>query len=244
MRFFVTLLCLTVCSCASGPNKQDPWESWNRKVYSFNKTVDKVAKPVAQGYQYITPDVVEDGVSNIFSNLGEVSNIINNLLQAKFVDSLSDLGRFVVNSTIGLAGIWDPASKMGLPKHDEDFGQTMASWGIKPGPYVMLPFLGPSTFRDTLGLSVDSQTDLIRHIDHVPTRNQVKFIELIDRRAGLLRLEDQLQDAIDEYVFVRDVYLQNRQFRVLDGEIPFGEEDEEFEEFEEYEEFEAQQQEK
>ncbi len=225
---FISLLMLVVLSgCATtGQNKDDPWESWNRGVYKFNKGVDKVAKPIAQGYQYITPDVVETGVSNIFSNLGDIPNMLNNLLQGKFVDSVSDLGRFVVNSTIGLAGIWDPASSMGLEKHDEDFGQTLASWGVKPGPYVMLPFLGPSTFRDTIALPVDSEMDLINQIEHIPTRNQINLLELIDLRASLLSYEDQLNGQIDEYAFIRDVYLQNRQFKVLDGDIPFDEEDE------------------
>lgn len=225
----ITIIILSVSllnACAISSNKDDPWENWNRGVYKFNKAVDKVAKPIAKGYKFVTPDVVESGISNIFDNLGDIPNMLNNLFQGNFLDSLSDLGRFAINSTVGLAGIWDPASKMGLEKHDEDFGQTLGAWGVAPGPYVMLPFLGPSTFRDTIAIPADSEMDLINQIDHIRTRNQIKFLQLVERRADLLTFEQQLKDAIDEYAFIRDVYLQNRQFKVLNGEIPFDEEDE------------------
>ncbi len=208
--------------CAStGTNASDPWEGWNRKVYSFNKAIDKtVAKPLTKGYKAITPDFVESGVSNVFSNLGDIPNFLNNLLQGKPVDSVSDLARFVVNSTLGIAGLWDPASSMGLEKHDEDFGQTLATWGVSDGPYVMLPLLGPSTLRDTLAYPVDSEMDLLNQIDHIRTRNQVKIIELIDTRAALFSFEEQLESASDEYAFVRDIYLQNRKYKVFDGDLP------------------------
>ncbi len=211
---------LTGCA-SSGNHPKDPWESWNRSVYSFNKTVDSaIAKPVAKGYKAVTPDFIETGVSNVFSNLGDIPNSINNLLQGKPGDSLSDLARFLVNSTLGIAGLWDPASSMGLQKHDEDFGQTLATWGVGDGPYVMIPFMGPSTLRDTVALPVDSQMDLLSEIDHIRTRNQIKFIELVDTRAGLLAFEEQLESATDEYSFIRDVYLQNRKYKVFDGNIP------------------------
>jgi phospholipid-binding lipoprotein MlaA len=211
---------LTGCA-STGNNPKDPWEGWNRNVYSFNKAVDTaIAKPVAKGYKAVTPDFIETGVSNVFSNLGDIPNFLNNLLQGKPVDSLSDLTRFVVNSTLGIAGLWDPASSMGLHKHDEDFGQTLATWGLADGPYVMLPFMGPSTLRDTFALPIDSEMDLTSQIDHIPTRNQVKLIELIDKRAGLLAFEEQLESATDEYSFVRDIYLQNRRYKVFDGNLP------------------------
>lgn len=219
------LLILTGCA-SSGSHKDDPWEGWNRKVYQFNKAVDTaIAKPVTKGYKAITPDVVEKGVSNVFSNLGDIPNMINNFLQGKLLDSFSDLGRFTINSTIGIAGLWDPASKMGLEKHDEDFGQTLAVWGVGEGPYVMLPFLGPKTLRGTFAYPADSSMDLLNQIDHIPTRNQAKVLELIDTRASLMKLEDLLKDATDEYVFVRDAYLQNRRYKALDGDIPFEEEE-------------------
>lgn len=221
------LFSLLLGGCASsGTNKDDPWEGWNRGVYKFNKSVDSaIAKPLTKGYKAVTPDIVEKGVSNIFSNLEDIPNMFNNLLQGKLLDSFSDLGRFAINSSIGIAGIWDPASKMGLEKHDEDFGQTLGKWGVSSGPYVMLPFLGPSTVRDTAAYPVDSSLDLINEIDHIPTRNQVKILELLDTRAELMKFEDLLKDATDEYAFVRDAYLQNRRYKVLDGDIPFEEEE-------------------
>lgn len=217
-------------ACAVSSNKNDPWEHWNRDVYKFNKTVDKVAKPIAKGYKYVTPDVVETGIGNIFDNLGDIPNMLNNLLQGNFLSSLSDLGRFAVNTTVGLAGVWDPASKMGLEKHDEDFGQTLATWGVAPGPYVMLPFLGPSTFRDTIAAPVNAEMDLINQIEHVRTRNQISLLKLVKTRADLLAYDEQLQEAIDEYALIRDIYLQNRQFKVLNGEIPFDDEEDDDEE--------------
>lgn len=225
LLFSITLL----AGCAGkSTNKDDPWEGWNRGVYKFNKAVDSaIARPIAVGYKAVTPDIVEEGVSNIFANLEDVPTMLNNLLQGKIGDSFSDLGRVLINTTIGIGGIWDPASKMGLDKHDEDFGQTLGAWGVGSGPYVMLPILGPSTLRDTPALFVDSEMDPINQIDHIRTRNSVKFLELIDRRASLLALEEQLKDVIDEYAFVRDIYLQNRRFKVLDGDIPFEEECEE-----------------
>ena len=232
-RALFCLLILIASGCAStGNNPDDPWEDWNRSVYDFNKGVDKyIAKPVAEGYKAITPDPVEEGVSNIFSNIEDIPTMINNLLQGKIVDSISDLGRVLVNSTVGVAGIWDPASHLGLEKHDEDFGQTLGAWGVDSGPYVMLPFLGPSTLRDTSAFPVNSYLDPLNQIDHIPTRNQAKVLSLIDQRAELLDFEEQLKDANDEYAFIRDIYLQNRRYKVLDGDIPFEEEcDQEFEE--------------
>ena len=221
-RAALILLTLVLGGCAStGSNPDDPWEGWNRKVYTFNKALDTaVAKPLTQGYQAITPDFIETGVSNVFDNLGDIPNFLNNLFQGKPVDSVSDLARFVVNSTLGVAGLWDPASSMGLVKHDEDFGQTLATWGVGEGPYVMLPLMGPSTLRDTFAKPIDSQMDLINQIDHVRTRNQIKLLELIDKRAGLIPFEELLNSATDEYSFVRDSYLQNRKYKVFDGDIP------------------------
>jgi len=224
----ISLLILILLSgCAGTPkNKADPWESWNRKVFQFNKSVDKnIAKPATKVYKAVTPDLVEKGISNMFSNLRDVPNMINNLLQGKVLDSFSDLGRFAANSTLGVAGLWDPASSMGLEKHDEDFGQTLGAWGVPAGPYVMLPFLGVSTVRDTGASWVDSYFDPLYQIDHIPTRYQFKILELVDKRSSLLKYEEQLEDVIDEYAFIRDVYLQNRQYKVLDGEIPFEEEE-------------------
>lgn len=228
------LVTMVVTGCASNgtnkeANKDDPWEDWNRGVYKFNKVVDEnVAKPVTLGYKAITPDVVETGISNVFSNFEDVSNATNNFLQGKFGDSVSDVGRLLVNTTLGIGGLWDHASEMGLEKHDEDFGQTLGVWGVESGPYVMLPFLGFSTMRDTAAYPVNRKLDPIEEIDHDLTRYEVKILQLIDTRSSLLPLEEQLKDVIDEYAFTRDVYLQNRRFKVLDGDVPF--EDDECEE--------------
>lgn len=218
----LALICIVSGCATSGTNPADPWESWNRKVYSFNKAIDgAVAKPLTTGYKAVTPDFVETGVSNVFSNLGDVPNFLNNLLQGKVVDSASDLARFVVNSTLGIAGLWDPASSMGLDKHDEDFGQTLARWGVSDGAYLMLPLLGPSTLRDTVAYPVNSATDPLNQIEHIPTRNQLILLELVDKRAALISYEDLLEAASDEYVFVRDSWLQNRKYKIYDGNLPF-----------------------
>ncbi len=215
-----------VTGCASSGNKEDPWEGFNRYSYKFTMALDDVIfKPVTKGYQAITPDVMEQGISNVFSNLGDVSNMVNNLLQGKVTDSASDLGRILINSTLGLAGLWDPASDMGLDKHDEDFGQTLAVWGVGSGPFIWVPLLGPSTVRDTAVFPVNSQLNPIGHVDHIPTRNQLAIMSKIDDRAALLKYDDQLKDTFDEYAFFRDLYLQNRQYKVLDGNIPFEDED-------------------
>jgi phospholipid-binding lipoprotein MlaA len=224
LSFYCLIIIVTGCA-STGDNKQDPWEGWNRGVYQFNKSIDNtIAKPLTKGYKAITPDFVETGVSNVYSNLNDVPTSLNSLLQGKVIDSFSDLGRFIINSTIGVAGLWDPASSIGLEKHDEDFGQTLGAWGVGSGPYIMLPFLGPSTLRDTAAYPVNSEVDLISQIEHIPTRNQAKVLELIDKRSTLLEYDDLLKDAIDEYAFIRDTYLQNRKYKVLDGDIPFEEE--------------------
>ncbi len=207
--------------CATTDNKVDPYESFNRKVYGFNRALDKaVLQPVARGYQAITPDPLERGFSNFFDNIGDVGNMINNVLQFKLGDASSDLGRLIVNSTLGLAGFFDPASAMGLEKHDEDFGQTLATWGVGSGPYVMLPFLGPSTLRDTAGMPADNYMDPVSHLDHEMTRYSLGAYRLLIKRASLLELEEQLERALDEYSFVRDAYLQNRRYKVYDGNLP------------------------
>jgi phospholipid-binding lipoprotein MlaA len=204
----------------------DPWESWNRKVFGFNDFVDRYTlSPAAKAYRYVTPDPVENGVGNVFSNLSEITNIINGLLQFKLVQAGSDTGRFVVNSTVGLLGVFDVATGLGLEKTREDFGQTLGYWGIGPGPYVVLPFMGPLNLRDGLGTFADSYTDLVRDVDHIPTRNKLYGLRLIDVRARLLAAEELVSG--DRYTFVRDVYLQRREFLVNDGEVEdsFGEDD-------------------
>lgn len=208
-------------------NNPDPWESWNRKVFAFNDTADRwVLKPVAKGYQWVTPDAVETGVSNVFANIFEITTIVNDLLQFKFSQAASDTGRFLVNSTVGLAGLFDVASAIGLEKHREDFGQTLGYWGVGSGPYVVMPFLGSYTLRSGTGGIVESQTtDLVHYVDPSRSRNQVRLTRIVSNRASLIAAESLITG--DRYSFIRDAYLQQREYMVNDGvvEDTFGDED-------------------
>lgn len=197
---------------------EDPWENTNRAIFRFNDAVDRWAlKPIAKGYQKITPDVVEDGIHNVFRNVGEVKNLANNVLQLKLHDAGVDTARFMFNSTFGVLGFFDVATKMGLQRNDEDFGQTLGSWGVKSGPYVVLPLLGPSTVRDSIALYPDSYVNAYRYVDDVPVRNSVFALNIVDTRAKLLSAERLIRG--DRYRFIRNAYLQNREFRVMDGNV-------------------------
>jgi len=196
----------------------DPWEGFNRVVFSFNDTVDRFTlKPAARAYQAVTPESLNRGVSNVFGNLGEPKNLFNNLLQGKPHDAGVDLSRFLLNSTIGVLGVFDVATRMGLQRNDEDFGQTLGAWGVGSGPYLVLPLLGPSTLRDgasrvpeaAIGYSYRDQ------LDHVPTRNTSIAVDLVDTRADLLKQERLVMG--DRYTCVRNAWLQNREFKVRDG---------------------------
>ncbi len=197
---------------------EDPFESINKKVFMFNETVDKYfLKPVSKTYSLITPDFIEKGVSNIFNNVSDVGMMINNLLQIKPREALTDAGRILINSSIGIGGFFDVATKIGLEKHEEDFGQTLGNWHVKSGPYIVLPFFGPSTMRDSFSLVIDSLLKPQYYINHVPTRNSIYGAEAIDTRTSFFKAEKLIQG--DKYSFIRDVYLQRRNFLVLDGVI-------------------------
>jgi len=213
---------LSGCATTSTSNVNDPLEGYNRVMYSFNNTLDKVIiKPAAISYDAVTPDPIQKGVSNFFSNLNEITVIINDLLQLKFGQAFHDTGRFLLNSTVGVAGIFDIAGYAGHEKHNEDFGQTLAVWGVDSGPYFVVPFFGPRTVRDTFGLVADIYTDPVTYIDHTATRNAVTAVQVIDHRANLLGTKEVLDEATDdEYVFVRDAYLQRRQNLIYDGNPP------------------------
>ncbi|MFT4171352.1 MAG: VacJ family lipoprotein [Rhodocyclaceae bacterium] len=210
---------LALAGCATGSNPKDPIEPFNRDVYAFNSTLDKwVTKPIAEGYVAVTPRPARVNVSNFFGNLGDIWIGINNLLQGKPADAASDVGRVLVNSTIGILGFFDVASDMGLDKHDEDFGQTMGVWGVRDGPYLVLPFFGPRTTRDTVGLIPDIYAALPGYIPDIPTRNIVRGLGVVSTRADLLGGETTLsQAALDEYSFVRDFYLRRRASLIRDG---------------------------
>ena len=198
--------------------EEDPWESVNRVIFRFNDTVDTYAlKPIAQGYQFITPQFVEDGVHNFFNNIGDVGNFANNVLQAKPAAAGVDTARLIFNTTFGLLGFIDVGTKMGLQRSDEDFGQTLGYWGVQSGPYVVIPLLGPSTVRDAVAKYPDTYTSPYKYIDHVPTRNTALGVNLVDTRASLLSAERLING--DKYIFIRNAFLQNREFRIKDGQV-------------------------
>ena len=215
----------------------DPLESYNRSIYSFNEGLDEnLMKPVAEGYRSIMPDPAERGISNFFSNLREPFNILNNLLQFKFEEAISDTVRFGINSTIGIVGLFDVASDLNIPKHEEDFGQTLAVWGVESGPYFVLPIFGPSTLRDTAGLASEywigntvevGETNLFDPSSELSTTNAETAAEatkLISKRANLLGTKDMLDSAsFDNYSFMRDAYLQRRESLIFDGDVPLPE---------------------
>ena len=213
--------------CATTQNPRDPAEGFNRAMFSFNEGLDKaILKPVAQGYEAALPVPAKTGVSNFFGNIADVFIAVNDLLQGKVGDAVSDAGRVTVNSTIGLLGLIDWASDMGLEKHDEDFGQTFGRWGSGPGAYMVLPVFGPRDVRDTAGLAVDLWTDPLGRIHNVSARNVLITTRLISDRAALLPADKVIEEAaLDKYSYIRDAYLQRRRNQVYDGKAPHTDDD-------------------
>ena len=216
---------LLVSGCAStnqAGDVNDPLEGYNRFMYKVNKSADRVIlKPAAKVYDAVLPDPISHGISNFFSNLNEITVIINDLLQFKFGQAMDDLGRFGLNTTVGVGGIFDVAGHAGYKKNEEDFGQTLGVWGAGPGAYVVLPIFGPRNVRDTVGLVGDYFTDPITYVDHNETRYAFWAVRAVDNRSKLLKAEKILDEAaIDEYTYVRDAYLQRRQNLVYDGNPP------------------------
>ncbi|KVT42487.1 VacJ family lipoprotein [Burkholderia ubonensis] len=207
--------------CATGPNRNpsDPLEPMNRAVYTFNDTVDRnIAVPIAKGYQKVTPTPVRTAISNFFSNLGDLGNLANNLLQLRITDATQDLMRVAMNSLFGVGGLIDIATPAGLPKHHQDFGLTLARWGMPSGPYLVLPVFGPSTFRDGVGRAVDVRFNLLNYIEPA-ARNPMYVMQFVSARSDLLGATDLLkQAALDPYSFVRDAYLQQRKSLTYKGE--------------------------
>ena len=210
----------SVSACATGTNPRDPLEGYNRAMFKFNDTIDQVAlKPVATAYKTVTPSFVQTGVGNFFGNLSDVWSAVNNLLQGKGEAGLQDVVRVSMNSTFGILGLIDIASQAGIPKHNEDFGQTLGWYGIQPGPYVMLPLLGPSTVRDTVALPLDMTGDPWRYKDPVSVRNIGTGTRVLDTRAALLDATNLMEAAaLDRYEFIRDGFLQARESKVFDGD--------------------------
>ena len=240
MRFGIALMfAILLSGCAGTQSRQtdpenDPWEGFNRKIHGFNTTLDKtVARPVAKAYRKFTPRPVQKGVSNFFRNIDYPVTFINQVMQGKFKESGISTGRFLINSTVGLLGLFDVASKMGIPDYDEDFGQTLAKWGYEDSRYLVLPLFGPSTFRDGIGQSIYGYTHPVSYWareDHFYTP---LVVDLVQTRAAFLNQDDTLRDAYDPYTLVRDAWLQNREYKIHDGDPPLLDYDAYLEELEE-----------
>jgi phospholipid-binding lipoprotein MlaA len=225
MKFlFVFLSLLTLGGCATLPSgktdPRDPWERFNRSTFKFNDALDRaIAKPVAKAYVKVTPRVLRTGVSNVFNNLETVPTVINDALQGKFRQAGHDSARFLLNSTLGLGGLFDPASAAGLESNDEDLGQTFGKWGVKSGPYLVLPILGPSSVRDAFARTVDTYLEPVWYLEDDSTRYIIRAVDLLDQRASLLDLDAQLERSYDRYAFVRNAWLQRREYQVKDGNV-------------------------
>ena len=220
-------------SVLSRPERDpDPWIGMNRALWNFNDALDRaLLRPIARGYRAITPDLLEEGISNFFDNLQVPGTALNQLLQGKPKSMLSDVARFGVNSTFGVLGIFDVATRSGLPQHEEDFGQTLVVWGIPQGPYFMIPIRGPSTVTHAGGMFVDALTNPIRYIRNVRVRNVTYGLYFLDLRKRLLTAEVLISG--DEYLFIRDAFLQRRDFLIRDGEF----EEDPFMDFDDFEDF-------
>jgi len=222
------LLIGILSGCAMTPNNPDPYEKVNRHIFAFNQEVDKVLlKPLAETYQAVVPNSVDQGVTNFFTNINDILVVANDLLQVKFKQALADAGRFLVNSTVGVIGLFDVASEHGLPRHEEDFGQTLGHWGFDSGPYLVLPLLGSSSIRDALGRGMDTFLDprvyyaLSEQSDVQDLILFTNVLRALDIRADLLQVEELLDTAaLDSYAYVREAYLQRRKYLVYDGHPP------------------------
>lgn len=215
------LLAALLGGCATAKDPRDPFEPLNRAIYGINEGVDKaVLEPVAKLYRFALPPFVRSSVGNVFANAGEVRNVLNNTLQGKFQTAYSDFGRFAINSTLGVLGLFDVASEAGIERHQEDFGQTLGWWGIRDGPFMMLPLFGPSTVRDTAAWPVDIYTDPFAYVDPSRAQNQIRGVRLVQRRSELFDAKTVLDTALDPYQFTRDAYLARRRNQVYDGKPP------------------------
>ena len=216
-------LVILFSGCAT--TNKDPLEGVNRGIYKFNDVTDKYAfKPVASAYKAITPTPIRKGFNNFFSNLGSITTVLNDLLQLKFANAFTDAGRFIINSTFGIAGFIDVAGMDGIANRNEDFGQTLGYWGVGNGPYLVLPILGASTLRDATGFVVDRVTSdpitYAHNIGEIRLHNQLRAAQLVDARTELLDAKDIVDDAsLDPYAFMRDAYLQRRESLVADGDL-------------------------
>ena len=220
----LTATLMSLPASAEESHPADPWEGFNRTMFSFNEGLDKaILKPVTQGYRFIMPDFAEVGVHNFFENIGDVKTFFNNALQGKPKEASEDLGRVLINTTLGIGGLFDVATLFGIPKHNEDFGQTLGAWGVDSGPYLVLPLFGPSSVRDGVGMIPDSMVDPLQEIGDEDTLLGLQVLRVIDKRAELLKAEGVISG--DRYTFIRDAYLQRREFEVNDGQVQFNADD-------------------
>ena len=235
----LTLIATLFSGCASNAVTEDsavydPFEPVNRGIYKFNTVADKyVLRPVAKGYQDFTPDFIRTGINNFFNNLAYPVTIFNGLLQGKFAQAGSDTGRFLINTTLGLAGFLDPATSASIPVHNEDFGQTLGTWGVPEGPYLVVPLFGPRTARSGAGNLFDIYlTNPQFQVFSSSTQTKVNILWFIHTRSTLLGFDDEINKAYDPYTFLRDAYVQNRNYLLYDGNPPEEAffEDEDFEE--------------
>ena len=196
----------------------DPLEDRNRSIYAFNENLDEaILEPAADGYTYIVPNFMQKGFNNFFGNINYPVTIINQVLQGNIEESLQDTLRFTVNTSIGIFGLFDPASSMGLPEHDEDFGQTLAVWGVKEGPYLMLPFFGPKTLRSLTGDLTDVLFNPLLNIDDTNLKIKTNLINILQDRSDLSDLEEELDNSFDPYQYIKDSYIQNRKYKIHNG---------------------------
>lgn len=233
-RASLPALLLLLSACTSIPPEQrsenDAWEPMNRTLYKVNTVIDNATtKPLAKGYRKVVPGPVRTGVTNVYTNLTTPRSALNNFLQGKPKRGFSEVGRFLINSSFGLAGIFDVATASGMDEYREDFGQTAAVWGVPNGPYVMLPLLGPRTLRDAVTLPLDIASDPVIYIEHASARDPAIVLGIIDLRYRLLAADKFLQDSKDRYLTTRESYLQNREYQIYDGNPP--EDDEFYDEF-------------
>lgn len=223
LLFALVLSGLSACATTGSASSEakDPYEGFNRAMFAVNEGLDVVVKPVAQGYDAAAPLPVKVAVGNFFDNISDVWTALNNLLQGKGEQAFSDVGRVLVNTTLGIGGVFDVASDMGLQKHSEDLGQTLAKWGVADGPYFFWPIIGPRTARDTMGWGVDVSADPVWRLKNIPVRNSLASTRFVDTRASLLASDKVIEEAaFDKYNYIRDAYLQHRRSEIYDGNPP------------------------
>lgn len=226
-RAFIAAGCALLLAGCAGSNPKDPLEGYNRAMFAFNEGVDKFAvKPLAQGYEAVVPLPGRTGIGNFFGNVGDLWIGANNLFQGKPAAAASDLGRVLINSTLGIGGLFDIATEVGLEKHEEDFGQTLGRWGVGNGAYIVWPIIGGRTARDSLGLGFDLFADPVGYLNYVRVRNSLYGTRFVDTRASLLPADKAIEEAsLDKYAYIRDAYLQRRRSLIYDGRPPRLDED-------------------